>query len=114
MKWFEKWREKRHETQKLRIEKGSIPRVWLGTLAIAVVLLAVAIFSAAWMITHALDAVGEGSKAYATALGGVGQSISVGVAQILTESPEVGMAGIAAAANYDGDDTAKLVLSFIN
>ena len=108
MGWFKEWLDERRKVRMKRIEVGSIPRVWLGTLAILIGILAVAVMSAAYMVAHALDGMAQSSSATVTALGGVGEQVSKGLSDVLVENPEVGMFGLGAATKADDETTFKL------
>lgn len=108
MGWFKEWLDERCRVKMKRVEVGSIPRVWPGTLAILLGLVAVALVCAAYVITHALHGVAQTSSATVTALGGVGEQLSKGVSDALTENPEIAMAGIGEAMKSSDDTTMKL------
>ena len=108
MTWFEEWLDERRKVRMKRIEVGSIPRVWLGTLAVLIALLAVAVVSAAYMVAHALDGMAQSSSATVTALGGVGEQVSKSVGEVIASTPEIALVGIGAATESSEDTTMKL------
>lgn len=108
MGWFKEWLAERRRVKMKRVEVGSIPRVWLGTLAILLGLVAVALVCAAYMISHALDGMAQSSAATVTALGGVGEQVSKGLSDVIVENPEVGIFGLGAAMDYDTETTFKM------